>query len=364
MGFNSDALVTARQSRNMSQTELQEKTAIPQSRLSKAESGILELDPHEVESISRALNYPAELFKLSGSVLVGGSSSVFHRKRSTMPIKHQRQLDATMALRRLSARRLLGEVVIDTGRQFLSLDPDEYGSPEEVARALRHYWKLPPGPIKNMSDLLESAGGIIMMQDFKARKTMGMSCWDGDLALFFINEGLPTEDIRFTLAHELGHLTMHDRPTADPEGEANAFAAEFLAPAHEIYPSLEGLRFNDLQALKMYWKISMKALIMRAAAIGAIDEQESVRLYKQHSARGYNTREPYSVATEPPTLVDLAIAVHLDEHGYSVAELSTLALLNPSELHLLSGQKGRFALSKQAERSDRPNVSYLADRRQ
>jgi Zn-dependent peptidase ImmA (M78 family) len=86
-----------------------------------------------------------------------------------------------------------------------------------------------------------------------------------------------------------------------------------------------------LANLKAYWLISMKAIIKRAEALGAITKQIAIRLYKQHSARGYNTVEPYPIRREPPTLVDQAIKVHLEEHGYSHAELAKAMLLTPAE---------------------------------
>ena len=72
---------------------------------------------------------------------------------------------------------------------------------------------------------------------------------------------------------------------------------------------------------------------MRPGLVGAIDNATSVRLYKQHSARGYNSAEPYPLPQEPPTLVKQAINVHLHEHGYTPAELARAVRLSPAEFH-------------------------------
>ena len=66
----------------------------------------------------------------------------------------------------------------------------------------------------------------------------------------------------------------------------------------------------------------MKTLITRADKIGAIDRDAAVRRFKQHSARGYNSGEPYDVSAEPPTLVPEAVRVHLEEHEYSLEDLA------------------------------------------
>jgi hypothetical protein len=83
--------------------------------------------------------------------------------------------------------------------------------------------------------------------------------------------------------------------------------------------------------LKAYWGLSMKGIIKRAQVVGAIDGKAATRLYKQHSARGYNAAEPYPLKPEPSTLVDAAISVHLKDHGYTRDELAAAALLSPEE---------------------------------
>jgi Zn-dependent peptidase ImmA (M78 family) len=134
------------------------------------------------------------------------------------------------------------------------------------------------------------------------------------------------------MAHELGHLTMHATPPdGDPEDQADAFAGEFLAPAARFKPDARRLTFDRLPQLKAYWGLSMKGVIKRAQVVGAIDAKTATRLYKQHSARGYNAAEPYPLKVEPSTLVDAAINVHLQEHGYTRDELAEAAMLTPKE---------------------------------
>src|SRR5207248_2555428 len=94
---------------------------------------------------------------------------------------------------------------------------------------------------------------------------------------------------------------------------------------------IRGLTFERLPQLKAYWRLSMKALITRAARLGAIDAAASTRLYKQYSARRYNVQEPYSLPPEPPSLIDAAIRVHYEDHDYSPAELAAAMRLNPDE---------------------------------
>jgi Zn-dependent peptidase ImmA (M78 family) len=136
------------------------------------------------------------------------------------------------------------------------------------------------------------------------------------------------------LAHELGHLTMHHvAPSGDPEQEADAFAGEFLAPAAIFRPGLRGLAFDNLPNLKTYWRLSMKGVIKRAQALDAIDARTATRLYKQHSARGYNTIEPYPLSPESPTLVQQAVDVRLQDHDYTATELANVVRLSTDEFY-------------------------------
>jgi Zn-dependent peptidase ImmA (M78 family)/transcriptional regulator with XRE-family HTH domain len=334
VNINAEALIVARESRGRSQKNVAEAAGVTQGLISKAENGLVNIAPDDVTRIAAHLDYPARFFYEPGRFREAGSACVYHRKRKTLPAGILRGLNARMYVRNVNTAKLFDGLNISAERSFHTMDPDEYGgSPVEVARALRSTWRLPDGPIPNLTTLIESAGGIVILEDFGTRKLFGMSCWTSKgHPLFFLNAAMPTDDLRWTMAHELGHLTMHATPpTGDPETQADAFAGEFLAPASVFRSHARKLTFDRLANVKSYWRISMKAIIKRAESIGAIDNRAAVRLYKQHSARGYNTIEPYPVPPEPPTIVDQAIRVHLQEHGYTSAEVADAMLLTNNE---------------------------------
>jgi Zn-dependent peptidase ImmA (M78 family)/DNA-binding XRE family transcriptional regulator len=332
--INAEALTVARESRGYAQKDVADAAGVTQGLISKAENGLVSIAPDDLARIAAHLGYPARFFYEPGRLRETGSACLYHRKRKTLPAKVLRRLDARMYVRNVNTRKLLDGLGIEGDRSFHTMDPDEYGgSPVAVARALRSAWRLPDGPIPNLTVLIESAGGIVIAEDFGTRKLFGMSCWTSrGRPLFFLNAAMPTEDLRWTMAHELGHLTMHaTAPDDDPETQADAFAGEFLAPESLFRHHARKLTFDRLGQLKSHWRISMKAIIKRAQSIGAIDPNTAVRLYKQHSARGYNTVEPYGLPAEPPTLIDQAIQVHLQEHGYTRTELADATLLTADE---------------------------------
>ncbi len=63
--------------------------------------------------------------------------------------------------------------------------------------------------------------------------------------------------MRFSLAHELGHLVMHyyfiPSEATSVEDEANEFASEFLMHEREIRPQLKRLTLPILATLKQQW---------------------------------------------------------------------------------------------------------------
>ena len=96
----------------------------------------------------------------------------------------------------------------------------------------------------------------------------------GTPAILFVNSRMPADRARFSLAHELGHLVMHECPLGDVEREADRFAAELLMPAREIGPEFpSSISLKTLVPLKARWRISIRALVYRACNLGLISKQ-------------------------------------------------------------------------------------------
>ncbi len=115
--------------------------------------------------------------------------------------------------------------------------------------------------------------------------------------LFYLNADTPADRLRFTLAHELGHIVMHHQQTneANVEEEADRFAAEFLMPEQEIGTSLYALNIPKLTRLKGYWKVSMGAILRRARDIGKITDRQYRNLWEQMSRLGFQSASQASL---------------------------------------------------------------------
>jgi Zn-dependent peptidase ImmA (M78 family)/DNA-binding XRE family transcriptional regulator len=326
--FNREMLTLARESRGDTQAEFSSKVGISQAELSKYETGVRIPSDELVRKMAKKLDYTPEFLYLGDSIRAFGSGCVYHRKRKSAKEPKLAQLLAIINVKRIQVKQLLRAVDNRPAASFEYLDIDEYqdrGGPAQVARELRALWHLPPGPIQNVVRAIEDAGGIVIRCNFETGKVDALSQWiPGYPPIFLINDAIPTDRLRFTLCHEIGHITMHRVPTESMEREADQFAAEFLMPAKDIEPYLTFINLPKLASLKPYWRVSMNALLYRAADLGTIDERRKSYLWFQMGKSGYRIHEPVEIAKEEPTLLKEVLDVHRTSLGYSVEDLEAV----------------------------------------
>jgi Zn-dependent peptidase ImmA (M78 family)/transcriptional regulator with XRE-family HTH domain len=340
--FNREMLILARESRGLTQSEFADELAkklamvITQATISKIENGLKEPTPEQISSFAQCLKYRKEFFYLAEQIRHFGSGCVYHRKKQRTPESKLRYLLAMINVRSIQVKTLLQSAEIETENEFPRLDVDEHGPPEKIAKTVRAMWKLPPGPVQHLTRAIEDAGGIVLRCDFETRDVDALSQLSPDVPpLFLINSSIPTDRMRWTLAHELGHIIMHTMPTDDMEKEADRFASEFLMPQDEIKPDLFGVTLPKLANLKPYWKVSMNALLKRAGDLGTISPRMRTFLWTQMGRAGYRLNEPVPLPQEEPTLIDEIITMHSNELGYSTDDLGTITYTYEDEVRAL-----------------------------
>lgn len=340
---NPEMLTLARETRGLTQVDLAEVTSISQSTISKYEGKVLAVSEEHLFRIASALDYPITFFLQTDKLYGFGSHCTYHRKRVTMPVQELKILLAKLNRLRIHIDRFLSAVELEHDNQFPRLDIEEYdGDAEQIAQIIRKNWRLPRGPIKDLVQVVESAGGMVVRQSFGTRKLDAVSQYVPGLPpIFLINSDMPGERVRFTLAHEIGHIVMHELPNDEMEREADRFAAELLMPAHDIAPDLTSLSFVNLVKLKPYWKVSMAALATRAHDIGKITDRQYRSLFEQLSKNGYRLSEPMPVAVEEPTLIKDIVETYRTVCKYSIEDLSQLLSLQVHEFRelYLNGNK-------------------------
>jgi Zn-dependent peptidase ImmA (M78 family)/transcriptional regulator with XRE-family HTH domain len=330
----------AREGRGLTQSKLARLIGVSQGHLSKIEAGLIPATDQIAERLAVALDYPVEFFALIEPIFGPGTSEFFHRKRQALSNRVLDQMHATINIRRIHVSRLLRAVELDPD-SIPELDPDAFGeNAVEVARAVRAAWNMPKGPVPNVTQALEDAGGIVMLSDFGTPLLDAVSRWVPGLPpLFFVNQDAPGDRARLTLAHELGHMVMHRVARPDMEQQAFEFASEFLMPERDIRTQFDGLTLDRLISLKLHWKVSMQALLRRAEHLGRIDPGKARYLWSQIARAGYRTREPVEadVPREEPQQLNEILRIYRDLLTYSPDELATLLALTPHELAGLYG---------------------------
>jgi Zn-dependent peptidase ImmA (M78 family)/transcriptional regulator with XRE-family HTH domain len=333
---NAEMVTLAREARALTQTELASRLGISQAQLSKIEAGLSAAPDDLLPKLAGALKRPREFFYQTDPVFGPGLSEFFHRRRQAVAAKVLARVHAQVNIRRMHVTRLVRAVELPDLR-IHALDVDDFGGrPEEVARAVRASWQLRAGPVLNMIRVIEDAGGIVIRYAFGTPQIDAISrLVPGLPPLFFVNQGLPTDRERLTLAHELGHLIMHHAPRPDMEAEANRFAAEFLMPERDIKPHLQSERItlSRLAALKQYWRVSMAAILVRATQLGALTERSARHMWMLFAAKGYKRREPVELDLKPetPSTLTEIVQVHRDL-GYTTEELAKLVVDLPDEV--------------------------------
>lgn len=334
--FNPRMLTLARDARGLSQAALAELADISQGYLSKAENGLLEASAEMVERLAKTLRFPREFFYLTDT-FAGAGIGCHYRRRQSATVGTLRELQARMNVARIRFERLLQGVEIETPYEFARMDIDAYDeSAEDIAALMRGMWKIPYGPIDNLTATIEAAGGLLVKEPFGTDKVDEMSQWlKGHRPFFFLNADTPGDRYRWSLAHGLGHVIMHTIPGTEREMEdqANRFAGEFLAPAADIGPELENLTMPKLAQLKMRWKMSMQAIVMRAYHLGIITERQRRSFFTRLGQAGYRKVEPYPLPPEEPTMLDRLIDFHRTKHGYTQDQVARTMVMPSAEFN-------------------------------
>ncbi len=344
--FNPGMLTIARESRELTQSELSAYSQIPQAILSKFEGGVTIPTQSDVDSLAKVMGYPAALFYQQDRIFGFNASVFFHRKRADMPAKVLKRIHSVLNMTRMHLDRLLLAGSIKPAMDLVRMSIEDCGTPEEIAQKLRAFLQVPDGPIHDLTATLEDAGIVIVQCKFRSKRMDAVSEWVPEhppVVLMNIDEHIPGDRYRWTLAHELGHLVMHTSPTENIEAEANRFAAEFLMPEKDIRSKLRTVRLQSLALLKSIWKVSMGALLERAKQLGTITASQYKYMRIQFGKLGYTTHEPpeLEVPLERPTLLTDLLRLHTKALGYTLDELAILLNLLPEECeHIYLPQEG------------------------
>lgn len=326
--INPQMILLAREARGLTQTDLAERLNSYKASISRLEHGDGPVNENTLMALAEATHYPPQFFMQKGEILPVNLS---YRKRKQVPAKILTPIEAQMNIIRNHVQ------LIFNGLEKLEIElplieVTEKNSPAQIANLVRKSWKVPAGPIENMSRLLEAKGILISNFDFGTDRVDSRSMLtDDNQPIIFLNRNLLGDRQRFSLAFELGHLIMHTFCTVphdrDINHEANLFAAEFLMPAKDILPDYkDGITLSLLGELKRKWKVSMISLLYRADDLGLLTPNQKRYLVQQFNDQKIRRREPpqLDLPKENPQRIRQLLTELMQRAKLTIFQLCTL----------------------------------------
>lgn len=342
--FSGGQLRIARLINCFSLDEMGEKVGTTRQYIHQLESGSKLPNQEMEEALAAALGILPRFFGLTDLAPLVPEQCHF-RKQATTP-----QMIKSQAL----ARGAVLGMVVDRLDTMLDLPPVSFPNipvknAEDIERAAeqcRIEWGLGlTGPITNIIRVAENCGAIVSYFDGVSDRVDALSM-DRRRPLICRSEAKPAAcRLRFDIAHEIGHLVMHQGvQTGDHETESQAhrFAGAFLIPRSIFvreFPRSRYLNWQKLEAMKLRWKVSLAAIIRRAYDLQLIGADQYKRAYIHLRKTGQSKVEKhddYIQREEPELLINAFNALENHQNG-AIARLAVSAGLRNEAFELVTG---------------------------
>ena len=188
---------------------------------------------------------------------------------------------------------------------------------EQLAEKFRREQGLGLGPISSVTKLAEKIGVLVVDLNEADERVDAFSLYNKRPLIVRSTAKASPGRQRFDLAHELGHLVMHqgvETGCRDTEDQANQFASALLMPRASFaaeFPAMRGryLNWPALKELKLRWKVSFKALIYRARSLDLLTAEQAKSGFTHLNRKGFTKDEEFDelIPMESPALVQRAI---------------------------------------------------------
>ncbi len=327
-GFEGSRLREAREARGVTAVALAELAKVTPQAINNYENNRSTPSPRVADVFAEALGLPLDFFFLAP-----------RRGQPYSPFLFRSMSAATKTARVRAVRRAywLSDLheYLGTRVTFPDVNLPQFDLPaspslitddeiEEIADAVRDYWRMRRDPVANMVALLENQGAVV------SRGPLGDASLDGlsvslarPIVMIGTDKGTAVR-WRFDAAHELGHLILHSH--LDPnialkpaehklvEHQAHRFAGAFLLPMSSFGEDFFAASLDALLAIKPKWRVSIAAMIMRARDGQLISEEIQRRLHINYTRRGWRRMEPYDdhFEAERPSVIGTAIKLVVD----------------------------------------------------
>jgi len=351
-GFQRDRLSQILAARRLTQLQLASLVGVSPATVSKWRSGTQAPERDALDRLAAVVNVAPEWFTRTATEKM---SLPLFRSNASAHIAARAMLEARLEWAHDIAVALIEFVEFPD----ISLPYRHYSDPEEItsediekaASECRDMWRLGRAAIQDLALAVEGAGVILVREETGIAQIEGLSAWSSALGRPFILLSADKDNgyrSRFDLAHELGHLVLHrkvKRPTERDrhkllEQQAHRFAGAFLLPAETFVTEVRmPATLDDLLLLKRRWGVSVAAIMMRMRALGLLDEESALALFKRKSARWGAKSEPgdHDRKPEQPRLLRRTIDLLVDENVMPLETIPRYIGLATSDIERLAG---------------------------
>lgn len=353
--FNGERLKKARIYRGLTVAELAQKIDCQRQTVSMYENRKSKpIDNSIIKRLSEVLDFPTKFFTETDKEVITGST--YFRTLLTTNKKYRAE--------QIQKMEFVAEIYcfLQEYIEFPVLDlPDFSGcSPEQAAQKLREAWDLGKRPIDNLIHEVEQRGILVTSfststDDIDAFSQMVDVNGEMIYLIGYSNNKTSAARIHFDIAHELGHICLHEwsedvealerAEFKEREAEANRFASAFLLPedSFRVDALRSELRIPYYTELKRKWKVSIQAMNRRAYNLGIISMDEYQSMIRILQRRGLRKEEPLDdlLVTASPALLKTAVIMLLNEKVFTPKEFmdelsfSYSLSLSPEEVEYL-----------------------------
>lgn len=323
--------------------------------ISKYENGIANPSPEIIEKIISRLDIPRSYLTKENIIKNDNMIPLFFRTP-----KSTRQNEKELARIQVKwAYEIISELNKLEKGEKLSFNIPDFGSDMSIADKaifLREYWNLGLGPIDNLTDIMENNGIKILTINTEKIKVDAYSQVIESIPFVILNKFKGSAvRWRFNLAHELGHLILHQDIIVEEldnqnsfdeiEKEANLFASNFLLPANSFGNCIISDKLDYFIGLKSEWKVSIAAMIFRCNELNLFNEQKILQLRKQMSTRKWHTIEPLDdvIVNEKPSRITNIIKRNITDKNNAESFLNTIRLAISDLENLCSLERNFFS---------------------
>lgn len=351
--FNGAKIREAIEARGMTGVALSELIGVSKSAISQYEHGAKLPLPDTQSRIADALHLPLSFF--FQPTIGDDDTKIYFRSLAS----------ATKTARTKEVRRFRWHVLItEFVRRFAELPPAEipdlaipsnlghitFDAIERYSLQLRQAWGLGVEPVYDIVELLESKGIVLARCRFDNDSLDAYSSWasDGPHIILGADKDASVRS-RFDASHELGHLLLHKSIDVKSLGhssqlkvieqQAHHFAGAFLMPETSFSSAFFIPTLDSFLSLKLRWKVSVAAMIMRAKDLDLISEEQYKKLMMGRGRRGWSRHEPYDddIPIESPAMLKTAFELGMAHGRVNRSAIRTMLPIAPTDIEQLAG---------------------------